>query len=136
MGERDAAVATPVGSQTDQPAVQPQLVAALLRHVDDLRLRHRSRTGLELVAAAEVLDQLPARVRLARVAVIDEAATMIRRKPPRVTLAQVREDLASSAKESPLLVLQHRDLIGAGDRPQPVPFVWPRFDLTRDKVDP
>src|SRR6266536_3247701 len=67
--EGDPAVATAVGGEPDQATPEPKLVAALLGHVDDLRLGRRSFGGLELVRAAEVLEQLAGDVRLARDAV-------------------------------------------------------------------
>src|SRR5437879_6242138 len=97
MGERDAAVSAPVGGETDQATAEPKLVAACLRHVDDLRLGNGSGCRLELVGPAEVLDQLSGRIRFAGVAVIGEAAAVSCREPPRVTLVQVREDLARAA---------------------------------------
>src|SRR5207249_1734172 len=97
--EGDAAVSTPVGGETDQAPAEPKLIAARFRHVDDLGFCNGSRPSLELVGSAEVLDQLPGRVRDACVAVIGEAAPVSRREPPGVTLVQVREDLACAAIE-------------------------------------
>src|SRR5918911_3727240 len=41
VDERDSAVAAPVGGEADQAAVEPELVAAALGHVDDLGVARR-----------------------------------------------------------------------------------------------
>src|SRR5438270_1432146 len=96
VGERDAAVASAVGGEADQAPVEAELVAALLGPVDDLGVGGRGRPGRrhELARAVEVLDEMAGRVRLAGVAVIGEAAPVLRREAPRLALVQVREDLA------------------------------------------
>ncbi len=65
--EGDAAVSAPVGGKTDQVPAEPELVAALFRHIDDLGLGNGSLPRLELVGPAEVLDQLPRRGRWAKI---------------------------------------------------------------------
>src|SRR5437870_12139452 len=112
--EGDAAASAPVGGQTDQAPAEPKLVAARLRHVDDLRLRDRSDRRLELVGSAEKLDQLPRRIRFAGVAVIGEPPAVDGREGPRLTLVQVRKDLARAAVNPTVLGLQDRDLVRTG----------------------
>src|SRR2546423_2179589 len=136
--EGDAAVAAPVGGEADQAAVEAELVAAAPGHLDDLGVGRRGRPGrgLELAGAAEVLDQLPGRVRLARVAVVGEAVSVLGSMLRGLTLAQVREDRSRAAEEAAVLGLEHRNLIAACDLPQPGPLARPRLDLARDEVEP
>jgi hypothetical protein len=132
----DPAVPAAVGSESDQAVAEPELVAALLRHVDHLGLGRRAFSALELIRAAEVLDQLARHVRLSGVTVIGEPAAVSGVELPGRTLSKVREDLAGAAEDPTVLDLQHRSQIAPGGVPKALALIGPRFDLTRDVVDP
>src|SRR4029077_19043842 len=110
--ERDPSVAAPVGGEPDQPAVEAELVPARLRHVDYLGLGRRAGRGFELVGSSEELDQLSGGVRLARVAMLEEAAAVGAGELPRLALPQVREDGTRAPVELAVLGFENRDLIG------------------------
>src|SRR2546423_2930693 len=112
VSESDAAVATPVRRKSDQPAGEAELVAALVRDVDDLRIGGNARRGLELVTAVEVLDQLVRCAAFACVAMVGEPAPVCSGELPRLTLVQVRKDLTRAAKQPAVLCLQNGDLVG------------------------
>ena len=85
--EGDPALPAPVSRESDHPGGEPKLIAARLRHVDHLCFRRASADVFELLARAKILDQLPLRIRLACVAMIDEPAPVLRRELPRIDLA-------------------------------------------------
>src|SRR2546423_553375 len=98
-----SAGAPPTPSPTAVPNAGASLVAALFGNVDDLGFADGPVRRFELVGAAEILDQLSGRIRLAGVAVIGEPPAVGGREAPRIALVQVREDLAGAAVEPTVL---------------------------------
>ena len=133
---RDVAVAAVIGGEADGAAVHPQLVSRLLGNVDDFGVLRRRPEVLHHRARAEVLDEPARRVRLPRVAVVEEAAPVRGLVLPRLEVAQVREDRARSLDEPAVFRPQRRDLVGSGELAQRRPLLRPRLDLASDEVDP
>lgn len=134
--ERDPVAALPpvIGGLADNPVTEAQLVARLLRDVDDLELLGRRR-DLHFVGRPEVLDELSRRIGLARVLVVAEPLPVLGGVRSRLELAQVAVDLARAMEETAVLGLERGDLVGARDRLEPGALFRPRLNLPRDEVD-
>src|SRR5207244_8532466 len=113
--EGDAPVPAPVGGEADQTAAEPELVTVRLGYVDDLRVCDGSVSRLQLVVAAEILEQLTGDIGFARVVVSGEPLAVRRGVPRGLARLQVREDLARAAEEPTVLRLQNGNLIRLGN---------------------
>jgi hypothetical protein len=136
MREGNPSVATPVSGEPDQAAAEAELVTTGLRDVHDLRLGDRPVSRLELVGSVEEREQLCGDVGLPRIVMSGEPPTLGRRVLRRLTFAQVREDLARSAEQSPVLDLQDGNQIRTGDGLQVGAILRPRLDLACYEVEP
>src|SRR6266571_5304834 len=87
VGEGDPVVPAVVGRKADQALGKPKFIPARLGHVDDLGFCRITGDVLELPGRAEILDQLPLRIRLAGVSMVDEPAAVLGRELPRFELA-------------------------------------------------
>ena len=107
--ERDPVVAAVVRGEPDAPVAEPELVAALLRDVDDDGVDGRCVDLRARLIVPEPRDDPGHPVGLARVRVVEEALPVRVRVLPGLARLEILEDLARAAEELAILRLEDGD---------------------------
>src|SRR3954452_6264185 len=135
MRERDPIAAAVVRRKPDDAVAEHGQVAVVLLVVHDLEITRLGVDGLTGPVEPEALDELPRRVRSARVDVIVVALTVVVSPLPRRDRLEVAKDVARPDDDVAVVEPKRRDRVAARHLLQLGPVVGPRLDGLDEELE-